>query len=256
MNFIIRSAGIICLIFIVLLITGCAKHAPVAGSAAPAAEPTPPPPALTEQEMKKTVVARVNGVDINMDALVKMTDTMSATIAPPRAEPPEETRKKALDQLIFLELALQEASRQKMRVLEREINRAVAGLKVHDQSNLDDYLTSHHLTLEELRAQIRRNLLLERIFEREVREKVSIPEEDIRKEYEGHRERYATPEKPMTYEEARSIIEGKLRAIAQQKRRLEWEQELKKDAKIEIMEEAAGSQQSGAGSRKPDGGKD
>jgi parvulin-like peptidyl-prolyl isomerase len=42
------------------------------------------------------------------------------------------------------------------------------------------------------------------------------------------------PERPLTYEEVSGAIERKLRAAAQQKRRLEWEQELKKDAKIEL----------------------
>ena len=42
------------------------------------------------------------------------------------------------------------------------------------------------------------------------------------------------PERPLTYEEAGGAIERKLRAAAQQKRRQEWEQELKKDAKIEL----------------------
>jgi len=44
------------------------------------------------------------------------------------------------------------------------------------------------------------------------------------------------PEGPMPYEEVSGAIERKLRAAAQQKRRQEWEQELKKDAKIELLD--------------------
>jgi len=46
------------------------------------------------------------------------------------------------------------------------------------------------------------------------------------------------PEKQYTFEEVKGIIEGKFRAAAQKKRLKEWENELRKDAKIEIMAES------------------
>lgn len=45
-----------------------------------------------------------------------------------------------------------------------------------------------------------------------------------------------TPEKQFSFEEVKSLINNKLRAQAIQKRQQEWEEELKKDAKIEIIE--------------------
>jgi SurA N-terminal domain len=234
------------LITIVLIAAaGCAKHPPsAADSVAPAAEsPSPaaessasPSPALTPEEMKKIVVARVNGVELHMDALVQMMDAMSAAIAPPRMEPRETTRKKALDQLIFQEMALQQAPPASVRVLEREVNRAVAGIKGHDDDNLQNYLASRHLTLEELRAQLRRNIRLQEVLAKEINEKVVVTNEEMLKEYEDHKDRYAAEGKQMSFEEAKDQIEQKLLAVARVKRRLEWEEELRKKAKIEIME--------------------
>jgi len=45
-----------------------------------------------------------------------------------------------------------------------------------------------------------------------------------------------TPEKQLSYDEARGSLEASLKAGAQLKRRQEWEQELKKDAKIELLD--------------------
>jgi parvulin-like peptidyl-prolyl isomerase len=45
------------------------------------------------------------------------------------------------------------------------------------------------------------------------------------------------PERPKTYKEVRSVIEGRLKAATQKTRRQEWERELKQGARIEIMDE-------------------
>jgi hypothetical protein len=47
-----------------------------------------------------------------------------------------------------------------------------------------------------------------------------------------------TPEKQLAYDEARASLEASLKAEAQMKRRQEWEQELKKGAKIELLDVA------------------
>ena len=47
-----------------------------------------------------------------------------------------------------------------------------------------------------------------------------------------------SPRKQFTFEEVKSRIEGKSKARALKKRLAEWEAELKKDAKIEIVETA------------------
>jgi parvulin-like peptidyl-prolyl isomerase len=44
-----------------------------------------------------------------------------------------------------------------------------------------------------------------------------------------------SPERQLTFEEVKVYLENKLRVPAQDKRLREWEQELRKDAKIEIL---------------------
>lgn len=49
-----------------------------------------------------------------------------------------------------------------------------------------------------------------------------------------------TPEKQFSFDQAKGMLERKLNSEARQKRMREWEAELKKDAKIEIMEAGSG----------------
>ncbi len=64
-----------------------------------------------------------------------------------------------------------------------------------------------------------------------------------------------TPEKQFTFEEAKPTIEASYRMEAQKKRLKEWEQELRKDAKIEIVEPQAATdaEQKNKGVSEPQG---
>jgi hypothetical protein len=187
--------------------------------------------------MKNIVVARVNGVDVTMDALVKMMNMFEAG-SQDAPESREEIRKMALEQVVLRELALQEAARQGLRVEEGDLNQAMERLKLglgHDEG-FQRFLEKQNVTEQEVRAQVERGLLLRLLFKQEVIKKAApVSDDDVRTEYESRKEQYAAEGKT-SFEEAKGPIEKKLRAEAQTKRRQEWEQELKKDAKIEIME--------------------
>jgi parvulin-like peptidyl-prolyl isomerase len=49
-----------------------------------------------------------------------------------------------------------------------------------------------------------------------------------------------SPERQLTFDEAKPKIEEKLKGPYQDKKTKEWEEELKKDAKIELMPDAVG----------------
>jgi hypothetical protein len=195
--------------------------------------------------MKKIVVARVTGADVSMDALVRMMNIMNASSpAASASASPEEIRKNALDQVILRELALQEAARRELRVEKEDVSRAMDNIimRLGHEQGFTEFLEKQQLTEDEVRAQVEKSLLLQLIFNKEVLNKISVSNDDVRREYESRKDQYVTPEGQMSYEEAKGRIEGKLKAVALEKRREEWEQELKKDAKIEIVESAAGSQ--------------
>jgi parvulin-like peptidyl-prolyl isomerase len=147
-------------------------------------------------DAKHIIVAKVNGVDITQHALDRMIDRMAAlnreTASPISAE---ETRKKALDQLIFQELSFQEAERQGMSVKGAEIESGITAIVGHKTEDLEAFLAKQNMTAEELRTGIKRRILLQRIYEREVTEKVNITDDDVRKEYERRKSEYVVPDK-------------------------------------------------------------
>ncbi len=169
-----------------IVAAGCAKHPKAAG-------PVPATSASARDEEEKTIVAKVNDAGITLRALNDMIGRInelnrSASIQ----ATPEETRKRALDQVVLRELALQEAKRQNLQVEQKDIDLAVKQIGGHDQY-YDAFLASRHITDAEFRSQIRQSILLQRIFEQEVPRKVTVTDDDVRKEYEREKDRFLVP---------------------------------------------------------------
>lgn len=317
----VRTAGIIMIFAAALVITGCAKLHPAAETVSPRAVATP-------RDERKIIVAKVNDAVITLRSLHDFMDRMSA-LNRESPGPSEEVRRKALDQLILQELALQEAARQGLRLKERDIDAAISYLVGHERKDYDAFLAKRNETDVEFRSGLERGMLLQLIIAKEVTEKVSVSEDEVRKEYEGRKGQFIepeivsvvdvaisakldsgasrkkaaeliarikadkdknpwslapdgdfivrdldlkkekepalydaarklkegelsgviktgdgvhimklseyTPERQLSYEEVKGPLEQKLRADALRKRREAWEQELKKGAKIEIL---------------------
>ena len=165
------------------------------------------------EESKKVVVARVNGAEITMyDLLNRMNRIAPLYMQPGQPRDPgtdARVKQEALNVLIFRELAVQEAVRQEMKVEPEALDRSVKTLK--DRLGSEDayrtYLSREGLTEESLRKAIERDQLYDRIADKEILRKVQATGSDD------------------------------LRAI--EARRREWEAEMKKTAKIEILVKVA-----------------
>jgi len=165
------------------------------------------------EESKKVVVARVNGAEITMyDLLNRMNRIAPFYVKAGQPRDPGtdvRVRQEALDVLIFRELAVQEAVNQGMKVELEAVDRSVKTLK--DRLGSEDayraYLSREGLTEESLRKAIGRDQLYERIAEKEIFRKVQ-----------------ATGQNDLPAVEAR---------------RREWEAEMKKTAKIQILMKVA-----------------
>jgi peptidyl-prolyl cis-trans isomerase SurA len=335
MGYLFRSAiGTALVLAAAFGVAACAKHAPLGGADSPLF-----PLALTPED-KAVVVAKVNGADITNYSLVDMMNRMglmNQRLSQP--EPLEATRKKALDQLVLQELAIQEAVRQGLSVEDPVIDRAMEMIitKLGHEEGYRDFLKTQHLTPAEFRSQVERSLLVQQILVNEVSKKVRVEESAVRQEYDLSPALFSAPEKisvvdiavslslgeqaaaakaqellssidkgkdkeaqppasdatisirnitlekekepalydaarklqvgehsellrtkdsmhviklieytpgrQKSYEEVRDSIEGKLKSAALVKRRQEWEQQLRKDAKIEVL--AAPDKQAG-----------
>jgi hypothetical protein len=151
---------------------------------------------VNTEEAKHIVVAKVNGADITKYSLDRMMDRMAAINRETRPlVSAEEIREKSLDQLIVQELSYQEAVRQGLRVKGAEIESGITAAMGHDTEDIETFLAKQNMTSGELRSEIERRILIQRIYTREVVDKVSITDDDVRREYERRKNELVFPEK-------------------------------------------------------------
>ncbi|MFI5295606.1 MAG: SurA N-terminal domain-containing protein [Thermodesulfovibrionales bacterium] len=163
------------------------------------------------EESKKIVVARVNGVAITLnDLLDRMNRIAPSYLAhglPRTPEIDQKVKQEALDVLIFRELAVQEAGREGMKVDPEAVELAIETFKedVGSEDAYRDYLRKRDITEETLKKEVERNGLFDMIAAKEILQKVKAEED---------------------------------REEAVDRRKEEWEAELKKNATIEITLDA------------------
>jgi parvulin-like peptidyl-prolyl isomerase len=162
-----------------------AVQQPQSGSRVSRAEPSP----TAEGDEEKTIVARVNGAGISRQSLINMVISERGRLRSPSPTPEEKEAliKEALDRLIFEELAYQKAKAEGIKADPSEVDKRIADLKVQygGADALKEKMEKEGVTEDELRAAIARNMVLQRIFKREIEDKVAAPSEDeIKKAYE------------------------------------------------------------------------
>ncbi len=193
------------------------------------------------EDSKKAIVAKVNGVNITMRDLIEEMNTIAPQYIKSGQERntkvDEKVRKDALDRLIYRELAVQEATRQGIKVpteaIADRLKKLKTGLKSEDAYR--ENLARSGLTEDELKKQFERNILVDMITEKEIFGKVAIDPQQVKKTYVKKKASYKGPSgQQMSLEEARPFIERELMTPAVHKREDEWVEGLKKAAKIEI----------------------
>ena len=181
-------------------------------------------PRKSIDEPKKAVAAKVNGVAISrFDLLGEMNAIAPQYIQPGRKKDPatdEKIRKEALDRLIYRELAVQAAKKEGMKApagaVAEELKRIRAEMKTEEAFRQN--LVKSGITEEELKGRIERNVLVDMITEKEIFGKVTVDLDEARKIHEQRRKSYKGPGRPMTFEEARPLIEKELMAAADRTR--------------------------------------
>jgi hypothetical protein len=158
------------------------------------------------EESKKHVVARVNGVEITLYRLIDRMNQIAPNLLRSHERTPgidDWVKREALSILIFRELAIQEAVRLGIKAPPEQIDETLEKIKATagSEDEFKKFLNTTGKTEESLRKDIGRNLLFDMIIEQEV---VSHAKKGGRGD------------------------------TSAELRRVEWEKELKKGAKIEI----------------------
>ena len=129
------------------------------------------------------VEAIVNdGVVLHSEVEKRLDQVMKRFAGQPGAPTRDQLRKRVLEQLILESIQLQLAERAGIRVSDRELDSAVAGIARQNGMTVDQFrqaIESEGVSFAEAREQIRREMTLARIQQREVSRRVRITEQDI-----------------------------------------------------------------------------
>jgi hypothetical protein len=196
------------------------------------------------EESKKMVAATVNGEAVTMFSLLREMKAIAGQYVKPGQEPAPELKAKiredALNTLIFQEMAVQEARKRGMKVKPEAIDDEIKKIKADkgSEAGYQEYLVSQSLTENELRKTIERAALLELIAAREVDAKITATDAALRERYKKEKAGLKdAAHRQITFEAAKGMLEQRIRAEAGEKRMREWEKELRKNARIEIIEQ-------------------
>lgn len=200
------------------------------------------------KESKNVVAARVNGADITMFDLVKEMNSVAPRLVP-QGEPatPETTakvKKVALNNLIFRELAIQEAIKQGMKIKPEVIDDIMTKVKAQagSEAAYKKYLEDRNLNEDALKKTIERSHLYESITAREIFDKIQVDDKTLRDTYEKEKASFMTkdnPPKQLSFDEVKNFLKRKIKAERGAKMIEEWDNVLRKKAKVEIIPDEA-----------------
>ena len=201
---------------------------------------------LSTEQAKTIVVAQVNGVDITMlDLIGEMNVIAQREKAKGRKEQNDKTmaqdKNEALDNLIFKELAVQEATKKGITVLPDRVDTIVKLMKEQAGSKeaFKKYLDERKMTEADLRKRIGRSLVFEIITGKEIYQMIKVDDKEIRTDYEKNKSQYKDKKgKQLSYEETANLIRKNLISEKGDVLKRAWAEKLRNDASVVVFKEA------------------
>ena len=157
----------------------------------------PPAAAIDEKiEAKKIIVAKVNNVGLTMDQLIAAMNSLP-DLGGAQTETIEDRKLRVLNSIILLELAHQRASELGLNADDHQVQSELDIFKnnLGGEKEYAAYLSKQNLTEAEARANLERGLTINAIYTKEVVDRVAVPEEDLKREYESNKDKLIQPEK-------------------------------------------------------------
>lgn len=177
------------------------KKAPAAGDAKSAAAlPAPEAVKPVDETKLPDVVATVNGTAIKKGDLQNAVESIQAqmkmmgTTVPPERK--DEMYRSLLDDLISTELLAQEAKTRAVAVSDKDVDDFVSQFKDRFPSEqvFQNALKEQGISETQLRSDVRKQLGIKKLLDKEVMSKVSIPDKEARKFYDENPDKFQEPE--------------------------------------------------------------
>jgi len=155
----------------------------------------------TRGEIVERIVAVVNNDVITLSELEEagkrlFEQVQQSSLPAEREEKLQKARREVLDQLIENKPLEQEVKNRKVEVAERDVDAAVQQIMQQNQASeneLKEMLAKEGITLSIYRRRIHDELVKMRLINREIRSKIVIKEEDLRKNYQDNLAKFTDP---------------------------------------------------------------
>jgi len=142
-------------------------------------------------------VASVNGVEIRLSDLQKameerIPETGHRNLSQKRLA---EIQNEELNKLIGQEILYQEAQRLKIKVKPESVEAEMQKIEARfpSEEKYRQALKTQGLTLEDIRSGVERYLAIQQLTDQEVRSKISISDEQMKRYYDGHPDQFKRP---------------------------------------------------------------
>jgi len=134
------------------------------------------------------VAATVNGFHITYDGLDKYYRAQSQGAADRTEEEQNLMKLNLLRELIDNRIMLQRAERLGLMAVDSDVDAKLTEVKApFTAEEFERQLKGRGMTVDELRAELRQNLSIQKLFNKEITSKISISDADVKAFYEGNR---------------------------------------------------------------------
>src|SRR5262245_49465892 len=149
----------------------------------------------SDSSASANVVARVNGKDITTAELEKQ---FQAHVNPEQAPTPEEQQDlklQMLNQMINDRILLEQAAAANLSATDAEVDVKFNEFKSqYTEEKFQELLKEQKMTVDDLRAELRKNITIDKLVNKEITSKISVTDAEIKSFYEKNKEKFNLPE--------------------------------------------------------------
>ncbi len=173
------------------------------------------------QQSPTDVLAKVNGTPITRAEVDRATKILLVQSRAPQNLNPamkKQAEDAALDQLIGAELLYQTGSKLEMKDLDKQVADKLAQGKARFKTpeEYEAALKSNGLSDKELQDIVRKDIVINNLFEKEIAGKITVSEADAKKFYEENKDKFKRPE---SYHASHILIGVDPKATAEEKKK-------------------------------------
>lgn len=138
------------------------------------------------------VMAKVNGRNINRAEVDKYYENQAANAQQkPTGEQARSLRLNILKQLIDQEIMMQRAEKLGLLATDDEVDRKLNELKApYTKEQFDTKLKDSHMSLEDLKRDLRRNLTIDKVLNKEITSKINVTDQEIGDFYSSNKAQF------------------------------------------------------------------